>query len=51
MENIEQDNVPYHRYLQTLIKRMAEQRGFKATIEEQVLEGKGRVDVSLTRSN
>ena len=50
-ENIEQKEVSYHRYLQTLIKRMAEQRGFKATIEEQVLEGKGRVDVSLERGN
>ena len=50
-QNIEQKEVSYHRYLQTLIKRMAEQRGFKATIEEQVLEGKGRVDVGLGRGS
>jgi hypothetical protein len=46
---LEQKNVSYHRYLQSLIKRMAEQQGFKATIEEQVLDGKGRVDVGLMR--
>jgi TraM recognition site of TraD and TraG len=35
-----------HRYTQTLIKKMAESRGFKATIEKQ-LENGVRVDVSL----
>ena len=39
-----------HRYLQTLIKNMAEARGYKATIEETTPDGKGRVDVSLERS-
>jgi hypothetical protein len=39
-----------HRYLQTLIKRMAESRGYKATIEEPTPDGKGRVDVSLERN-
>jgi DNA helicase HerA-like ATPase len=48
-QNIEQKEVSYHRYLQTLIKRMAEQRGFKAVIEESILDGKGRVDVGLER--
>jgi DNA helicase HerA-like ATPase len=48
-QNIEQKGVSYHRYLQTLIKRMAEQRGFKAIIEESILDGKGRVDVGLER--
>lgn len=38
-----------HRYLQMLIKRMAESRGYKATIEEMTPDGKGRVDVSLER--
>lgn len=38
-----------HRYLQMLIKRMAESRGFKAVIEEQTPDGKGRVDVALYR--
>jgi len=48
-QNLEQKEVSYHRYLQTLIKRMAEQRGFKAIIEESILDGKGRVDVGLER--
>ena len=38
-----------HRYLQTLIKRMAESRGYKASIEEPTPDGRGRVDVSLER--
>ncbi|MCK9421242.1 MAG: type IV secretion system DNA-binding domain-containing protein [Bacteroidales bacterium] len=36
-----------HRYLQTLIKKMAESRGYKATIEEPTPDGTGRVDVGL----
>ncbi len=39
-----------HRYLQTLIKRMAESRGYKAMIEDGTPDGKGRVDVSLERA-
>ena len=39
-----------HRYLQTLIKRMAESRGYKAMLEELTPDGKGRVDVSLEKS-
>lgn len=39
-----------HRYLQTLIKRMAESRGYKAIIEDGTRDGKGRVDVSLERA-
>jgi len=38
-----------HRYLQTLIKRMAESRGFKAVIEEPTKDG-GRVDVGLLKN-
>jgi hypothetical protein len=38
-----------HKYLQHLIKRLAEDRGWKATIEEEVLDGMGRVDVALAR--
>ncbi len=45
----EQKNISYHRYLQSLIKRMAEQRGYKATIEEPTTDGLGRVDVGLER--
>ncbi len=41
-----------HRYLQTMIKKMAEDRGFRAIIEESVGDGaaSGRVDVGLERS-
>ena len=46
----EQINISYHRYLQTLIKKLAEQRGYKATIEESVFKGSGRVDVGLERN-
>ena len=38
-----------HKYLQHLIKQLAEERGFRATIEEIILDGAGRVDVSLVR--
>ena len=46
-----QKEVSQHRYLQTLIKRMAEARGYKATIEETTPDGQGRVDVSLEKNN
>jgi hypothetical protein len=39
-----------HRYLQMLIKKMAEARGYKAVIEEPTPDGKGLVDVSLERN-
>jgi hypothetical protein len=39
-----------HRYLQTFIKRGAEDRGYKATIEELTPDGKGKVDVGLLRN-
>lgn len=38
-----------HKYLQHLIKQLAEGRGFRASIEESILEGGGRVDVALFR--
>jgi len=40
-----------HLYLQMLIKKMAESRGYKAAIEETTPDGKGRVDVSLERDS
>ena len=40
-----------HQYLQHLVKEAAEQCGFRAVIEEQILEGAGRVDVSITRGD
>jgi len=36
-----------HRYLQNLVKKLANERGFKATIEKQVLSGSGSVDVFI----
>ena len=38
-----------HRYLQTLIKKMAESRGYKATIEVTTPDGKGKADVLLEK--
>lgn len=38
-----------HKYLQHLIKQLAEERGFRASIEETILNGAGRVDVSIVR--
>ena len=38
-----------HQYLQQLLKGLAEERGFRAVIEEEILNGAGRADVSLTR--
>jgi hypothetical protein len=40
-----------HKYLQHFIKGLAEERGFHAVIEEQVLVGTGQVDVSLIRGD
>src|SRR4029079_16760108 len=39
-----------HRYLQSLIKIQAQQRGYKANIEEPLVGGGGMVDVSLERN-
>ncbi|OIQ64471.1 hypothetical protein GALL_539780 [mine drainage metagenome] len=38
-----------HKYLQHLIKQLADERGFRTSIEEVILNGAGRVDVSLVR--
>ena len=38
-----------HRYLQEMVKGLAEQQGYLARIEESVAGGEGFVDVSLTR--
>ena len=40
-----------HKYLQGLIKRVAEDYGFRATIEQPVLDGAGSVDVSLVHND
>jgi hypothetical protein len=46
---IEKKEETQHRYLQTLIKKYAEARGYKASIEMLTPDGKGSVDVSLER--
>ncbi len=40
-----------HKYLQQLIKRWAEDRGYRATIEKQILSGLGSVDIALEKDN
>jgi hypothetical protein len=47
---VKQKEQSHHRYLQTLIKKMGETRGYRATIEEPTPDGQGRVDVSLERN-
>lgn len=42
---------PEHTYLQELIKRSAEEHGFRAVVEEQVAGGKESVDVALYRGD
>ncbi|MBA4409710.1 MAG: hypothetical protein C0397_09850 [Odoribacter sp.] len=50
LENVkEKEEVREHRYLQTFIKKIAEQRGFKASIEEVVANG--RIDVALIKDS
>lgn len=39
-----------HKYLQNLIKRLAEEKGYRVIIEQPVLSGIGSVDVSLERA-
>lgn len=38
-----------HKYLAQLVKQLAEERSFKASIEEPILDGAGRVDVHLSQ--
>ncbi len=40
-----------HKYIQELIKRAAQERGYYAVVEESVLGGTGRVDVSLSKAD
>lgn len=48
---VKQKEASQHRYLQTLIKKMAEARGYKATIEMQTPDGTGKVDVLLEKDD
>jgi hypothetical protein len=50
LENLkEKERSQEHRYLQTFIKKIAEQRGFKSSLEE-VIEN-GRIDVLLVKDS
>jgi hypothetical protein len=40
---------PEHTYLQELVKRWAEERGFRAAVEEQIPGGRESIDVALYR--
>jgi len=40
---------PQHKYLQALLKRAAEDRGYRVTLEKRVLDGAGHIDVALER--
>jgi len=42
--------ISQHRYLQNLIKKIAEDKGYKATIELPILGGSGKVDIGLERN-
>jgi hypothetical protein len=42
---------PQHKYLQELIKRLAEDRGYLTTIEKAILAGTGSVDVSMEKGD
>jgi excisionase family DNA binding protein len=41
----------HHKYLQQLIKRWAEARAYKVTIEKPILDGLGSVDVALEKGS
>jgi hypothetical protein len=49
LPEVEEKKKSQHRYLQSLIRRMAEEKGFRAIIEQPTLDGRGKVDVSLER--
>lgn len=38
-----------HKYLQNLLKRLGEDKGYRATIEKEILGGIGKVDVALEK--
>jgi predicted DNA-binding transcriptional regulator AlpA len=41
---------PQHKYLQSLVRRLAEDRGFSVEVEKRILDGHGHVDVLLERA-
>jgi hypothetical protein len=40
-----------HKYLQELIRRWADANGWRATVEKEILDGLGRVDIALERDD
>ncbi|MHB0978149.1 MAG: type IV secretion system DNA-binding domain-containing protein [Minisyncoccota bacterium] len=40
---------PQHKYLQQLVRKLAEDRGYTVTVERPVLDGHGHIDVHLQR--
>jgi hypothetical protein len=40
---------PRHKYLQSLVRRLAEERGYSVTVEKSVFGGHGHIDVALER--
>lgn len=40
---------PQHKYLQALLKRAGEDRGYRVSLERRVLDGAGHIDVALER--
>jgi hypothetical protein len=40
-----------HKYIQQLIKKIAEHKGYRATIEKQVLGGAGSIDVAIEKDS
>lgn len=46
----EKDKTSVHRYLQTLIKKVAESKGYTATLELSLPDGSGNVDVLLAKA-
>ncbi|MCW3111476.1 MAG: hypothetical protein JWQ09_5982 [Segetibacter sp.] len=49
VQPVEEKDISTHRYLQTLVKRMAESRGYTATIEKPLPSGGGQIDVLLAK--
>src|SRR3546814_13562556 len=42
---------PYTTLFRSLLKQVAQERGYHTTIEEPILDGAGRVDVSLSKGD
>lgn len=42
---------PQHKYLQQLVRKLAEDRGYTMTVERPVLDGHGHIDVHLQRGD